>query len=292
MPSTFVDTCEHLYGVSSTDCITPYGPTPSIDINRGTLQGDTLSSFLFALFLEPFLRWLTVGSRVYRPGPPATNVDPTEPTATYSGHGFADDLSFASGSAPNMAIQLRKLSIFSAYTCMTVNIRKCCITGALWRSGNALSIANISLLASRLQSQFITITSDPAPIPSIGPSDTYRVLGVEHNTSLTFTKHLNELRRTTTSLITALSASPLTQSRRVRVIRGLLIGKHFTLQLGLFTVSQLDTLEGQICRVLRSAASSVRNLPRTALHRPTTDLGYGLPSLKAHATQLTVCHLH
>jgi hypothetical protein len=56
MPPTFVDTCEHLYGVSSTEYITPYGPTPSIDINRGTMHGDTLSPFLFTLFLEPFLR--------------------------------------------------------------------------------------------------------------------------------------------------------------------------------------------------------------------------------------------
>jgi hypothetical protein len=55
MPPTFVDTCEQLYGVSSTHYITPYAPTPSIDINRGTLHGDTL-----LLFLEPFLRWLTV----------------------------------------------------------------------------------------------------------------------------------------------------------------------------------------------------------------------------------------
>jgi hypothetical protein len=83
-----------------------------------------------------------------------------------------------------------------------------------------------------------------------------------------------------------------TQSRRLRVIRGILVGKHFTIQLGLFTDSQLDTLEGQICRALRFAVSSVRNLPRSSLHRATSDLGYGLPSLKAHAAQLTVCHLH
>jgi hypothetical protein len=100
-----------------------------------------------------------------------------------------------------MAIQLRKLSLFSAYTGMTVNIRKCCISGALWRSGNALSLANIALLASRLKTQFITINSTPVLIPSIGPSDTYRVLGVELNTSLTFTKHWHELSRTTASLI-------------------------------------------------------------------------------------------
>jgi hypothetical protein len=178
-----------------------------------------------------------------------------------------------------MTIQLRKLSLFSAYTGMTANIRKCRITGAIWRNGNAFSLANIALLASRLQSQFITIDSNPATIPSISPSDTYRVVGVELNTSLTFTKQWNELKRTTASLITALSTSPLTQSRRIRVIRGHLIGKHFTLQLGLFTYSQLDTMEGQICRALRSAVSSVSNLPRTALHRPTSDQGYGLPSL-------------
>ena len=132
----------------------------------------------------------------------------------------------------------------------------------------------------------------PCPIPSIGPSDTYRLFGVELNTSLTFTKHWHQLKRTTASLITALCTSPLKQSRRLRVIRGLLIGKHFTLQLCLFSNSQLDILEGQICRALRSAISSVRNLPRTALHRRTSDLGYGLPSLKAHAAQPRVCHLH
>jgi hypothetical protein len=76
---------------------------------------------MFTLFLEPFLRWLTVVSRGYRPAPLATNVDPTEPTATYHGHGFADDRSLATGATPNMTVQLRKLSFFSAHTGMTVN---------------------------------------------------------------------------------------------------------------------------------------------------------------------------
>jgi hypothetical protein len=157
-----------------------------------------------------------VGSRGYRPGAPTTNVDPSEPTATDPGHGFADDLSLATGSTPNMYIQLRKLPLFSAYTCMTVNIQKCCITGALWRSCNALSLADRTLLTSRLQTQFITIKSRPSHIPSIiSHSDTYRVLGIELSTSLTFTKHWLELKRTTTSIITAISTFLLTQSRRL-----------------------------------------------------------------------------
>jgi hypothetical protein len=101
MPSTFVDTCKQLYGVSTTDYITPFGSTPYIDINCGTLHGDTLFPFLFTLFLEPFPRWLTVGSRGYHLGAPTTSDDPIEPTATYSGHGFSDNLSLATGSPRN-----------------------------------------------------------------------------------------------------------------------------------------------------------------------------------------------
>jgi hypothetical protein len=41
--STFIDTCGQLDGVAITDYITPYGSAPFIDINRGILQGDTLS---------------------------------------------------------------------------------------------------------------------------------------------------------------------------------------------------------------------------------------------------------
>jgi hypothetical protein len=104
MPFSVVDVCDQLYGMSTTDYITPYGSTPSIDINRGTLQGDTLSPFLSTLSLEPFLRWPTLGSRGYLPSTPATNVDSTEPTDTYPGHGFADDLSLATGSPPDMSI--------------------------------------------------------------------------------------------------------------------------------------------------------------------------------------------
>jgi hypothetical protein len=108
------------------------------------------------------------------------------------------------------------------------------------------------------------------------------VLGVELNTTLTFTKHWREVKHATTFLINALSTSLLTQSRRIHAIRGAL-GKHFTLLLGLFNDRKLDTLEGPICRALRSAVSSVCNLPRIALHCRTCDLGYGLPSLNARA---------
>jgi hypothetical protein len=131
MPPTLSTNASTSMVYPSYDYITPYCFTPSIDINHGTLHGDTLSPFLITLFFEPFLGWLTVGSRGYHPGAPSTYVDPVEPTPTYIGHGFANDLSLATGCPTNMTIQLMKLSLLIAYTGMIVNVQKCCITGAL-----------------------------------------------------------------------------------------------------------------------------------------------------------------
>jgi hypothetical protein len=44
MPPAFVDTWEELYGVSTTDYLTLYGPTPSIDIASGALKCDEYCS--------------------------------------------------------------------------------------------------------------------------------------------------------------------------------------------------------------------------------------------------------
>jgi hypothetical protein len=37
---------------------TNFGTTQPINIQRGTIQGDTLSPYPFLIFLEPLLRWL------------------------------------------------------------------------------------------------------------------------------------------------------------------------------------------------------------------------------------------
>jgi hypothetical protein len=63
----YINTCKQLYKVSHTYYMTPHGNTSPISIQRGTLQGDTLSPFLFTIFMEPLLRWLAVGSRGYCP---------------------------------------------------------------------------------------------------------------------------------------------------------------------------------------------------------------------------------
>ncbi len=86
--------------------MTIHGNPDLIQILRGTLQGDTISPFLFTIFMEPLLRWLAVGRRGYRP-----SYQPHKPTAsiiTYDDHGYADDISITAGSIKNLKIQLKK----------------------------------------------------------------------------------------------------------------------------------------------------------------------------------------
>jgi hypothetical protein len=110
---------------------------------------------------------------------------------------------------------------------MTIDVKKCYITIALWSKGNALSHANCSLLKSRLKHLHVVVHGSNSPYPL--PSDTYLFLGVELNTALSFTKHWHELKCITIALINFPSTSLQCYSRRIRDIRGFLIDKYFTL---------------------------------------------------------------
>ena len=94
--------------------MTIHGNTDLIQMLRGTLQGDTLSPFLFAIFMEPLLRWLAVGNRGYKPS--YQSHKPTASIITYDDHGYADDISITAGSIQNLKTQLKKLHLFSQYT--------------------------------------------------------------------------------------------------------------------------------------------------------------------------------
>ena len=130
--------------------MTIHGNTAPLSIFRGTLQGDTLSPFLFTIFMEPLLRWLAVGSRGYKP-----IYQPHKSTSaviTYDDHGYADDVSIAAGTIQDLKIQLKKLNLFSQYTGLQLETSKCEATGSLWTQGNSLNHKNQTTLQEQVSS--------------------------------------------------------------------------------------------------------------------------------------------
>eukprot|EP00983_Pelagomonas_calceolata_P004512 146558-Pelagomonas_calceolata.AAC.1 len=58
-PADAIDTAKNLYESATTQVRLPSGhSTGKIPVERGTIQGDTLSPSLFLLYMEPLFRWL------------------------------------------------------------------------------------------------------------------------------------------------------------------------------------------------------------------------------------------
>jgi hypothetical protein len=65
-PQDAINLIGNIYSNSSTMFFgTYFGKTKLVHIQRGTIQGDTLSPYLFIIFLEPLLRWLKRGNLGY-----------------------------------------------------------------------------------------------------------------------------------------------------------------------------------------------------------------------------------
>ena len=97
-----------------------FGKTLPIPIQRGTIQGDTLSPYLFLIFLEPLLRWLQQGNNGYIFGTSKINI---------SSAAYADDLAAIANKLDSLQKQLNKLDKFCEWAGMDLGIPKCAVTG-------------------------------------------------------------------------------------------------------------------------------------------------------------------
>ena len=77
-----------------------FGTTPPIQISRGTIQGDTLSPYLFIIFLEPLLRWIENDDIGYH-----FNTSPSICTTM----AYADDLAIISDKVQNIQPQINNI---------------------------------------------------------------------------------------------------------------------------------------------------------------------------------------
>jgi len=127
---SYIKACKQLYSASKTYYMTIHGNTSPLSIYRDTLQGDTLSLFLFTFFMEPLMRWLDVGSRGYKP-----TYQPHKSTSsiiTYNDHGYADDVSIKAGFIQDLKVKLKILHLFSQCTGLHLETSKCEATRSLW----------------------------------------------------------------------------------------------------------------------------------------------------------------
>ena len=108
-----IEVIADLYTDATTKVQLPYAETKPININRGSIQGDTLSPFLFLVFIEPLLRWMQSGSRGYKYSC-LKGIPQAEHTT--SALAYADDLAAATSSLADLRRQAVKVEAFTAWS--------------------------------------------------------------------------------------------------------------------------------------------------------------------------------
>ena len=188
-PIDSINLIGNIYSQSSTIFIGEhFGKTSLIPIQRGTIQGDILSPYLFIIFLEPLLRWLQQGNNWYIFGTSKVKI---------SSAAYADDL----------AAIANKLDKFCAWAGMDLGIPKYAITGCPNKSK-----LHPTTFKALIQSTKINYRNQPIPV--LNQHELYTYLGINLAPSFKWKTQINT---TTTKVIKqcqALVTCPATMKQK------------------------------------------------------------------------------
>ncbi|KAJ9532318.1 hypothetical protein QJQ45_010383 [Haematococcus lacustris] len=174
-PTDATDAVKDLYTGATTRFKTPYGHTDPVPVNRGTIQGDSLSPFLFLIYIEPLLRWLQVGARGFKF---KSAADDSGERATVSSIDYADDIAILCNTLRNLRCQADKLSAFSDWGHLVISHSKTLATAALHHSVETGMCSNAAEADKRARQQLQTVSLQGKPVTYHRPTSPFTYLGV------------------------------------------------------------------------------------------------------------------
>jgi hypothetical protein len=106
-----------------------------------------------------------------------------------------------------------------------------------------------------------------------------------------FRDHLKHITTEVRNLARVLTKRRLSPNRKKLVIDQLLKSKYHATHLGIFTDTQLSTIDKILNKASRNAMGLTPSFPTEAIHRPTKEMGLGYAPLRNKATQMGIEHL-
>jgi hypothetical protein len=175
-PQDAINLIKNIHSNSSTIFTSPhFGKTKPVHIQRDTIQGDTLSPYLFIIFLEQLLKWLERGKYGY-------NLKTSNHTINLAA--YADNLVILTNKLESLQPQINKIDRFCQWAGMDLGIAKCAIIGC----------PNNQYMPPRTFKGYIqtkNIKYKNQPIPVLHQDEPYTYLGIHLVPSLKWTIQKN-----------------------------------------------------------------------------------------------------
>jgi hypothetical protein len=230
-----------------------FGKTKPVHIQRGTIQGDTLSPYLFIISLEPLLRWLERGNLGYKL---------KKSQYTLHSAAYADDLAIITSNIKHIQPQINKIDKFCQWAGMELGISKCAITGC---PNNKYMPA--TTFKAYIQSHNITYRNQSIPV--LHQNEPYVYLGIQLIPSVKWKAQqaitMNKLIKQTQLLL----QSPATLKQKLKmvdiVIRPGIAYSFYAVPYSMPNITKLDKkiigLQKSICGLPKSTPNITTKLP-------------------------------
>jgi endonuclease/exonuclease/phosphatase family metal-dependent hydrolase/ribonuclease HI len=290
-PHIAIDNVRGIYREACTSVLTPYGPTAPLPVGRGTIQGDTLSPFLFLVFMEPLLRWLHSGGRGYKFG----CLDLHEQLQHQcSSPAYADDLVCITNTPQDMYLQAQKVSAYCDWAKMSANASKCAVTGiryAMEGKQQSNPISDNAVNTVRRSLEHLTIQGQRVPFhhPDKQP---YDYLGVPLTLTLNYRWYLEKVTQALREKTNMLSRSFASGPQQLRTLQQCIIpGATYAFPITPLGLQDVDRCDAILAKSAKQAFRLPNYMPNRMVHLRRDEGGLGLDSLRVQFYQLGLAAL-
>ena len=288
-PTDAIDTVKGIYHGATTSMVANGEQGEAISIERGTIQGDSLSPLLFLIFIEPLHRWLQAGGRGYRFGSIPRNQQDRCCTGSL---GYADDTTALTHTVQDLQIQCNKVQAFSSWAGIPLNPQKCEITGILHRTSQSNPTCPTTLQA--LLHNHITLGGVYAKY--VPPTEACMYLGIKICPTLDWKPQVQHMMEKITArgehILTRAKPAGATPQQCLRLIKTCLIPQiTYTMAVTPYMPADIDRMDVAIGAITKKCCNLPKGFPTAALRLPLEEAGLGMPSLQLEYLQVTTANL-
>ena len=294
----FPDDCIHvirdLYTNAHTCFLVAGGETPPVKIDRGTLQGDSLSPLLFIIFMEPLLRWLQSGGRGYQFGSIEQEKSTSGARFSVGSNAYADDLLSATHTYVDMKQQAQKVDRFAAWGGLKANAKKSGVSAILHGTAQAKRTNPLSQdVINTSKRQLADIQLGGETLPFLHPeNDPYRYLGVMLTLTLNWRVQiqtlLSQIDQKGEKVLSSLCSAP----QKIQYIQSSIRPYvSYSFPLAIYSLEDIRRLDAKMVKIAKKAYGLNGAAPNNLILEEKEKMGLGLTSLMVDYAQLNGAYL-